>query len=137
MLIKTIFSVMKNVRFNINETIVVIDKSDKKMSKGILRRDLFLLIMVNLNLSSSSQLNLENDNKLAGAEYRTTGAGCQSWFVPLGAAGWETGDGQTMEWLESQVLKCSGEILCYILENTHSLIKKSPPTTCQGSLDVM
>ena len=59
MLIKTIFSVMKNVRFNINETIVVIDKSDKKMSKGILRRDLFLLIMVNLNLSSSSQLESE------------------------------------------------------------------------------
>ena len=49
MLIKTMFSVMKNVRFNINETIVVIDKNDKKMSKSIVRRDLFLLIMVNLD----------------------------------------------------------------------------------------
>ena len=52
MLIKTMFSVMKNVRFNINETIVVIDKNDKKMSKSIVRRDLFLLIMVNLDFFS-------------------------------------------------------------------------------------
>ena len=43
------FSEMKNVRFKINETIVVIDKSDKKMNKGIFRVDLFLLIMVSLN----------------------------------------------------------------------------------------
>ena len=52
MLTKTMFSVMKNVRFNIDETIVVIDKNDKKMSKGIVRRDLFLLIMVNLDFFS-------------------------------------------------------------------------------------
>ena len=45
--IEFMFSEMKNVRFNINETIVVIDKSEKKMAKGT-SMDLFLLIMVNL-----------------------------------------------------------------------------------------
>ena len=39
---------MKNVRFNINETIIVIGKDDENITKGVLRRDLFLLIMVNL-----------------------------------------------------------------------------------------
>ena len=45
--IEFMFSEMKNVRFSINETIVVIDKSEKKMAKGT-SMDLFLLIMVNL-----------------------------------------------------------------------------------------
>ena len=44
--IEFMFSEMKNVRFSINETIVVIDKSEKKMAKGT-SMDLFLLIMVN------------------------------------------------------------------------------------------
>ena len=48
MLIKLIFSAMKNVRFNINETIIVIGKDDENITKGVLPRDLFLLIMVNL-----------------------------------------------------------------------------------------
>ena len=45
---KVNISAMKNVRFNINETIIVIGKDDENITKGVLRRDLFLLIMVNL-----------------------------------------------------------------------------------------
>ena len=45
---KVNISAMKNVRFNINETIIVIGKDDENITKGVLPRDLFLLIMVNL-----------------------------------------------------------------------------------------